>query len=90
MRLARDHEALITVEEGAMGGFGAFVLHALAQHGALDRGLKVRTLTLPDIFQDHDKPDAMYAEAGLDADGIVRGALAALGVDNASAAGRRA
>ena len=90
LRLAREHEALITVEEGAMGGFGAFVLQALAEHGALDRGLKVRTLNLPDIFQDHDKPDAMYAEAGLDAEGIVRGALAALGVDNVSAAGRRA
>ncbi|WP_395670984.1 1-deoxy-D-xylulose-5-phosphate synthase, partial [Phenylobacterium sp.] len=73
LRLAREHEALITVEEGAMGGFGAFVLQALATHGALDRGLKVRTLALPDIFQDHDKPDAMYAEAGLDAEGIVRG-----------------
>ena len=62
----------------------------VAEHGALDRGLKVRTLTLPDIFQDHDKPDLMYAQAGLDADGIVRTALAALGVDNASAKGRRA
>jgi len=90
LRLAREHEALITVEEGSVGGFGAFVLHALAEHGALDRGLKVRTLTLPDIFQDHDKPDAMYALAGLDADGIVRTALNALGVDNASAKGRRA
>ena len=90
LRLARDHEALITVEEGAMGGFGAFVLQALAQHGALDRGLKVRTLTLPDIFQDQGKPEAMYAEAGLDAEGIVAGALSALGVDNAAAAGRRA
>jgi 1-deoxy-D-xylulose-5-phosphate synthase len=90
LRLAREHEALITVEEGSVGGFGAFVLHALAEHGALDRGLKVRTLTLPDIFQDHDKPDAMYALAGLDADGIVRTALSALGVDNASAKGRRA
>ena len=90
LRLARDHEALVTVEEGAMGGFGAFVLQALAQHGALDRGLKIRTLNLPDIFQDHDKPDLMYADAGLDAEGIVRGALAALGVDNAAAAGRRA
>jgi 1-deoxy-D-xylulose-5-phosphate synthase len=88
--LARDHEALITVEEGSMGGFGAFVLHALAQHGALDRGLKVRTLTLPDIFQDHDKPDVMYADAGIDADGIVRGALDALGIGNAAVAGRRA
>ncbi len=79
LRLAREHEALITVEEGAAGGFGAFVLHALAQAGALDRGLKVRTLTLPDIFQDQDKPEAMYASAGLDTDGIVRSALAALG-----------
>ncbi|MDE2355732.1 MAG: 1-deoxy-D-xylulose-5-phosphate synthase [Alphaproteobacteria bacterium] len=79
LRLAREHEALVTVEEGAIGGFGAFVLHALAEHGALDRGLKVRTLTLPDVFQDQDKPEAMYAQAGLDAEGIVRGCLAALG-----------
>lgn len=90
LRLAREHEALITVEEGSVGGFGAFVLHALAQHGALDRGLKVRTLTLPDVFQDHDKPEAMYAQAGLDAEGIARGALNALGIDNATAKGRRA
>ena len=90
LQLARNHEALITVEEGAMGGFGAFVLQALAQHGALDRGLKVRTLNLPDIFQDHDKPEIMYADAGLDAEGIVHGALSALGVDNHSMAGRRA
>ena len=80
LRLAREHEAMITVEEGAVGGFGAFVLHLLAARGALDRGLKIRTLTLPDVFQDHDKPEAMYAQAGLDADGIVRAALAALGV----------
>ncbi len=88
-RLAGEHEALITVEEGAQGGFGAFVLHALAEHGALDRGLKVRTLTLPDLFQDQDKPEAMYQAAGLDAEGIARGALAALGVERA-AKGRRA
>jgi 1-deoxy-D-xylulose-5-phosphate synthase len=92
LRLAREHEALITVEEGAMGGFGAFVLQALATHGALDRGLKVRTLVLPDVFQDQDKPDLMYAQAGLDADGILAGALNALGMDNiaAAGAGRRA
>jgi 1-deoxy-D-xylulose-5-phosphate synthase len=90
LRLAREHEALITVEEGAAGGFGAFVLHALAEHGALDRGLKVRTLVLPDVFQDQDKPEAMYAQAGLDTDGIVRQALVALGIDNLSTAGRRA
>ncbi len=85
LRLARDHEALITVEEGAMGGFGAFVLQLLATKGALDRGLKVRTLVLPDIFQDHDRPEAMYAAAGLDAEGIVAAALTALGVDAAQA-----
>jgi len=90
LRLAREHEALITVEEGSMGGFGAFVLQALAEHGALDRGLKIRTLTLPDIFQDHDKPELQYAQAGLDAEGIARSALSALGVDNVSAAGLRA
>jgi 1-deoxy-D-xylulose-5-phosphate synthase len=83
LRLARDHEALITLEEGALGGFGAFVLHLLAERGALDRGLKIRTLVLPDLFQDHDKPEVMYALAGLDAEGIVRAALGALGVDNA-------
>src|SRR5690606_39764750 len=66
-RLAREHEALITVEEGSIGGFGAFVLHFLAGKGLLDRGLKVRTLVLPDIFQDHEKPELQYAEAGLDA-----------------------
>ncbi|HXQ11805.1 MAG TPA: 1-deoxy-D-xylulose-5-phosphate synthase [Caulobacteraceae bacterium] len=83
LKLAREHEALITIEEGAMGGFGAFVLHRLAERGALDRGLRVRTLTLPDVFQDQDKPDVMYAKAGLDAEGIVRAALGALGLDNA-------
>jgi 1-deoxy-D-xylulose-5-phosphate synthase len=79
LRLARDHEVLITVEEGAVGGFGGFVLQMLAGHGALDRGVKVRTLTLPDIYQDQDKPDVMYAQAGLDAEGIVHTALLALG-----------
>ena len=86
LRLAREHEALLTVEEGATGGFGALVLHSLAAHGALDRGVKIRSLTLPDTFQDHDTPDAMYAQAGLDAEGIVRAALAALGVSKEAAA----
>jgi 1-deoxy-D-xylulose-5-phosphate synthase len=90
LRLAREHEALITIEEGAMGGFGAFVLHLLAERGVLDRGLKVRALTLPDRFQDQDKPEAMYAAAGLDADGIAFATLSVLGADNVSAAGRRA
>jgi 1-deoxy-D-xylulose-5-phosphate synthase len=78
-QLARHHEVLITIEEGAVGGFGAFVLHFLAGDGLLDRGLKVRTLTLPDVFQEHDKPELQYALAGLDADGIVATVLAALG-----------
>jgi 1-deoxy-D-xylulose-5-phosphate synthase len=78
-RLAREHEVLITIEEGAVGGFGAFVLHYLAGAGLLDRGLKIRTLTLPDLFQDHDKPDAMVRTAGLDADAIAAAALTALG-----------
>ncbi len=90
LRLAREHEALITVEEGAVGGFGAFVLHALAAHGALDRGLKVRTLTLPDIFQDQDKPDLQYAQAGLDAESIARAAEAALGANRGDVASLRA
>jgi 1-deoxy-D-xylulose-5-phosphate synthase len=85
LRLAREHEALITVEEGAMGGFGAFVLQLLAERGALDRGLKVRTLNLPDVFQDQDKPDVMYAQAGLDAEGIVGAALSAIGAERSAA-----
>jgi 1-deoxy-D-xylulose-5-phosphate synthase len=89
-QLVRNHEALITVEEGARGGFGAFVLQLLAERGVLDRGLKIRTLVLPDVFQDHDKPEVMYADAGLDADGITAAAIQALGLDNVAAAGRRA
>ncbi len=84
LRLAREHECLVTVEEGAMGGFGAFVLQLLAERGALDRGLKVRTLMLPDRFQDQDKPDVMIAEAGLNADGIVAAVFAALGTGRAA------
>ena len=84
LRLVREHEVLVTVEEGAQGGFGAFVLQALAERGALDRGLKVRTLTLPDIFQDQDKPEVMYVQAGLDADSIARAALSALGAGRAA------
>ena len=78
-RLAREHEVLLTIEEGAEGGFGAFVLHFMSRDGILDRGVKVRTLTLPDIFQDQDKPELMYAAAGLDADAIANAALLALG-----------
>jgi 1-deoxy-D-xylulose-5-phosphate synthase len=79
LRLAATHKLLITVEEGAAGGFGAHVLTLLAEAGALESGLKVRTMTLPDKFQDHDKPERMYAAAGLDAKGIVAKAIAALG-----------
>ncbi len=78
-RLARGHEVLITIEEGAEGGFGAFVLQFMARDGLLDRGVKVRTLTLPDVFQDQASPAAMIAAAGLDANGIVNATLAALG-----------
>ncbi|WP_100965476.1 1-deoxy-D-xylulose-5-phosphate synthase [Bosea sp. FBZP-16] len=79
LRLAREHEVLVTVEEGSVGGFGSHVLQLLAREGVLDRGLKIRSLVLPDIFQDHNKPEAMYAEAGLDAAGIVRSVEKALG-----------
>jgi 1-deoxy-D-xylulose-5-phosphate synthase len=78
LRLATTHELLITIEEGAIGGFGSHVLGLLAAAGALDRGLKIRTMTLPDVFQDHDKPEKLYAQAGLDAKGIVTTALQAL------------
>ncbi|WP_424627087.1 1-deoxy-D-xylulose-5-phosphate synthase [Bradyrhizobium sp. SYSU BS000235] len=79
LRLAREHEVLITIEEGSIGGFGAQVLHALAEHGALDKGLKVRSMVLPDTFIDQDSPAAMYAKAGLDAKGIVMRVFEALG-----------
>jgi 1-deoxy-D-xylulose-5-phosphate synthase len=79
-QLARHHQALVTVEEGSSGGFGAHVLHALAAMGLLDGGLKVRTLTLPDLFQDHGTVDALYREAGLDADGIVASVLSIPGI----------
>jgi 1-deoxy-D-xylulose-5-phosphate synthase len=78
-RLAREHEMLVTIEEGAIGGFGSHVLQHLAVAGHLDRGLKVRPMCLPDTFIDHDKPDRMYDKAGLNADAIVQGVLGALG-----------
>ena len=79
--LARSHEVLITVEEGADGGFGSHVLTLLAREGMLESGLKVRPLTMPDRFVDQDKPERMVADAGLDAAGIVATALKALGVE---------
>ncbi|MEM9939822.1 MAG: transketolase C-terminal domain-containing protein, partial [Pseudomonadota bacterium] len=81
-RLAKDHEVLITIEEGARGGFGSFVLHHLAETGALDSGLKVRTMHLPDVFQDQDKPYDMYETAGLNARHIAAKAIEALGRGN--------
>jgi 1-deoxy-D-xylulose-5-phosphate synthase len=79
LRLAREHEVLITIEEGSIGGFAAQVLQTLADNGVLDGGLKVRPMVLPDIFIDQDSPAAMYATAGLDAKGIVTKAFEALG-----------
>ena len=81
LRLAREHEVLVTVEEGSIGGFGAHVLQMLADHGALDAGLKVRCMVLPDVFIDQDTPAAMYRKAGLDANGIVAKVFDALGKD---------
>ena len=81
LRLAAEHEVLITIEEGAIGGFAAQVFQTLSDNGALDRGLKIRSMVLPDIFIDQDSPNAMYAKAGLDAKGIVKKVFEALGKD---------
>ncbi len=78
--LAENHELLITVEEGSIGGFGAHVLDFLTQEGLLNQGLHIRTLHLPDIFQEQGKPEKMYADAGLDAVGIVKTAREVLGI----------
>jgi 1-deoxy-D-xylulose-5-phosphate synthase len=87
-RLADNHEVLVTVEEGSVGGFGSHVLHYLAAASILDRGIKVRSLVLPDIFIDHDKPEKMYEKAGLNAGQIVTTVLAALGRESAARAER--
>jgi 1-deoxy-D-xylulose-5-phosphate synthase len=84
LRLAREHEVLITIEEGSIGGFGSYVIQELAEHGMLESGLKFRSLVLPDIFIDQDSPNAMYAQAGLDAKGIVTKVFEALGKDVAA------
>ncbi len=80
LQLVRNHEVVITVEEGSRGGFGAFVLHFLADQGLLDSGVKIRTMTLPDIFQDHDSPAKMYDTARLNAAQIVERVREALGM----------
>jgi 1-deoxy-D-xylulose-5-phosphate synthase len=82
LRLAREHEVLITIEEGSVGGFGSSVLQLLSDRGQLDRGgLKVRSMVLPDRYLDQDRPERMYAAAGLDARGIVAKVFEALGRD---------
>ena len=81
LKLANEHEVLITIEEGSIGGFGSHVLQTLSEHGALDKGLRVRAMVLPDVFLDHDSPNAMYALAGLDSKGIVKKVFEALGKD---------
>ncbi|MCA3435718.1 MAG: 1-deoxy-D-xylulose-5-phosphate synthase [Rhodobacter sp.] len=80
LRLARNHEALITIEEGAIGGFGSHVAQLLAEEGIFDRGLKYRSMVLPDVFIDQASPEAMYAVAGMNAAQIEAKVLAALGV----------
>jgi len=85
-QLVRHHEVLVTIEEGATGGFGAHVLQFLASEGLLDKGLKVRPMVLPDVFIDHDKPEKMYEKAGLNASGIVATVLASLGRETAPGA----
>ena len=85
-QLARHHEVLITLEEGSSGGFGSAVLKALADAGLLDRGLKVRTLTLPDRFIEQNKPHVMYEQAGLNAPAIVAAVFAALGREQGAVA----
>jgi 1-deoxy-D-xylulose-5-phosphate synthase len=81
LKLAREHEVLLTIEEGSIGGFGSHVMQTLAEHGMLDGGLRMRSMVLPDEFMDHDSPNAMYARAGLDAKGIVAKVFEALGKD---------
>lgn len=89
LRLAKEHEALITIEEGAVGGFGGHVLQFLANEGALDNGLRFRSMTLPDIFINHDKPEKQYEIAGLCRPDIVATAMHALGEPSAADQGER-
>ena len=78
----------MTIEEGSVGGFGAHVLTMASDEGLIDGGLKLRTLRLPDVFQDQDKPEVQYAQAGLDAEGIVGTVLKALRWNETGAAAR--
>jgi 1-deoxy-D-xylulose-5-phosphate synthase len=80
LNLARNHEALITIEEGAIGGFGSHVAQLLAEEGIFDRGLKYRSMVLPDIFIDQASPEAMYRVAGMEAAQIETKVLQTLGL----------
>jgi 1-deoxy-D-xylulose-5-phosphate synthase len=88
LRLAREHEVLVTIEEGAVGGFAAQVMQTLAEAGAFDAGLKIRPMILPDRFIEHDTPARQYEAAGLDAKSIVATAVSALGIGAAGMKGR--
>ncbi len=81
-KLLTSHEVAVTVEEASVGGLGAHVLTMASDEGLIDGGLKLRTLRLPDVFQEHDKPEKQYADAGLDAAGIVDAVLKALRVNS--------
>ncbi|AGK56671.1 1-deoxy-D-xylulose-5-phosphate synthase [Hyphomicrobium denitrificans 1NES1] len=83
-QLAQNHEVLVTIEEGSVGGFGSHVLQYLADNGLLEHGLKVRAKVMPDCFVDQDKPEAMYQKAGLSAGGIVETVRDALQLDKAA------
>jgi 1-deoxy-D-xylulose-5-phosphate synthase len=87
-RLLTSHEVAVTIEENAVGGLGAHVLTMASDAGLTDAGLKIRTLRLPDRFQDQDKPEVQYAEAGLDADAIVATVLSALRYNEAGVIAR--
>jgi 1-deoxy-D-xylulose-5-phosphate synthase len=89
-RVAAEHEVMITLEEGATGGFATLVMHFLAREGLLEAGAKFRPMCLPDFFIDHDKPEAQYDQAGLNAPHIVATALAALGYNETVEAPARA
>ena len=80
LRLAREHEGLVTIEEGSVGGFGSHVAQLLAEEGVFDRGLKFRSMVLPDRFIQQDTPERMYAEAGLNAADIEAKVLGLLDV----------
>jgi 1-deoxy-D-xylulose-5-phosphate synthase len=89
-KLLATHEVAVTIEEASIGGLGAHVLTLASDEGLTDAGLKIRTMRLPDRFQEHDKPEKQYAEAGLDAAGIVETVLKALRVNSAGVEEARA